>query len=65
MQDVSALNVFFSPKSVAVVGASSDPKKAGQYRAAPHDLHGLQGKIVSGQSARKGHPGAALLQGRQ
>ena len=29
MQDVSALSVFFSPKSVAVVGASSDPKKPG------------------------------------
>jgi hydroxyacylglutathione hydrolase len=29
VQDVSALSVFFSPKSVAVVGASSDPKKPG------------------------------------
>jgi acetyltransferase len=29
MQDVSQLEVFFRPKSVAVVGASSDPKKPG------------------------------------
>ena len=28
-QDNSALSVFFNPKSVAVVGASSDPKKPG------------------------------------
>ena len=29
MGDVSQLEVFFRPKSVAVVGASSDPKKPG------------------------------------
>ncbi len=29
MQDVSALGAFFKPKSVALVGASSDPKKPG------------------------------------
>ena len=36
VQDVSALSVFFNPRSVAVVGASSDPKKPG---SGPRDRH--------------------------
>ena len=45
MPDVSALSVFFNPKSVTVVGASSDPKKPGY--TALHNLisMGFKGKI--------------------
>ncbi len=45
MQDVSALNVFFSPKSVAVVGASSDPKKPGHTALRNMIAMGYKGKI--------------------
>ncbi len=44
-QDVSALGVLFNPKSVAVVGASSDPKKPGN-TALRHMLSmGYKGKL--------------------
>lgn len=45
MQDVSALNTFFSPRSVAVVGASSDPKKPGNTALRNMKSMGYKGKI--------------------
>jgi acetate---CoA ligase (ADP-forming) len=44
-QDVSTLNAFFSPKSVAVVGASSDPKKPGHTALRNMIASGYKGKI--------------------
>ena len=43
--EVSALNAFFSPKSVAVVGASSDPKKPGHTMLRNMVAAGYKGKI--------------------
>lgn len=45
MHDVSALSAFFNPKSVAVVGASSDPKKPGNAALRNMISMGFQGKI--------------------
>ena len=45
MQDVSALGAFFSPKSVAVVGASADPKKPGNTALRNLVAMGYRGKI--------------------
>ena len=45
MQDVSALSAFFSPRSVAVVGASSDPKKPGHTALRNMIAMGYKGKI--------------------
>ena len=45
MQDVSALGAFFRPKSVAVVGASSDPKKPGNTALRNMISLGYKGKI--------------------
>lgn len=44
-QDVSALSVFFNPKSVAVVGASSDPKKPGNTALRHMISMGYKGKL--------------------
>ncbi len=44
-QEVSALNAFFSPKSVAVVGASSDPKKPGHTALRNMIAMGYKGRI--------------------
>ena len=44
-QDVSALSAFFSPKSVAVVGASSDPKKPGNAALRNMISFGYKGKL--------------------
>ena len=45
MQNVSALSAFFRPKSVAVVGASSDPKKPGNTALRNMISMGYKGKI--------------------
>lgn len=45
MQDISALGAFFRPKSVAVVGASSDPKKPGNTALRNMISMGYKGKI--------------------
>src|SRR3990172_5649117 len=45
MQDVSALGAFFRPESVAVVGASSDPKKPGNTALRNMISMGYKGKI--------------------
>lgn len=45
MQDVSALGAFFRPQSVAVVGASSDPKKPGNTALRNMISMGYKGKI--------------------
>ena len=45
VQDVSALSVFFNPKSVAVVGASSDPKKPGNTALRHMISMGFKGKL--------------------
>lgn len=45
MQDVSALGAFFRPSSVAVVGASSDPKKPGNTALRNMISMGYKGKI--------------------
>ncbi len=45
MTDVSALGAFFAPKSVAVVGASSDPKKPGCTALKNMISLGYQGRI--------------------
>ena len=45
MQDVSALGAFFRPKSVAVVGASSDPKKPGNTALKNMISMGYKGRI--------------------
>src|SRR3974390_3212296 len=44
-QDISALSVFFNPKSVAVVGASSDPKKPGNTALRHMISMGYKGKM--------------------
>src|SRR3972149_1075523 len=44
-QDMSALSVFFNPKSVAVVGASSDPKKPGNTALRHMISMGYKGKL--------------------
>jgi acetate---CoA ligase (ADP-forming) len=45
MRDVSSIEAFFTPKSVAVVGASADPKKAGYTVLKNLVSMGYQGKI--------------------
>lgn len=45
MQDILALGAFFGPKSVAVVGASSDPKKPGNTALRNMISMGYKGKI--------------------
>jgi acyl-CoA synthetase (NDP forming) len=45
MEDVSKLGVFFNPKSVAVVGASSDPKKPGNTALKNLVSMGYKGKV--------------------
>lgn len=45
MQDVSALEAFFRPKSVAVVGASSDPRKPGNTALRNMISMGYKGRI--------------------
>ena len=45
MQDISALGAFFRPKSVAVVGASSDPKKPGNTALRNMISMGYKGRI--------------------
>lgn len=45
MQDNTALSVFFSPKSVAVVGASSDPKRPGYTALRNMISMGYKGKL--------------------
>jgi acetate---CoA ligase (ADP-forming) len=44
-QVISALSAFFSPKSVAVVGASSDPKKPGNAALRNMISFGYKGKL--------------------
>ncbi|MDO8595133.1 MAG: CoA-binding protein, partial [Sulfuricaulis sp.] len=45
MQNDSTLSTFFSPRSVAVVGASSDPRKPGNIALRNMSSFGYQGKI--------------------
>jgi acyl-CoA synthetase (NDP forming) len=45
MSDVSSVDAFFAPKSVAVVGASADPKKPGNTVLKNLVSMGYQGKI--------------------
>jgi acetate---CoA ligase (ADP-forming) len=45
MQDISALGTFFRPNSVAIVGASSDPKKPGNTALRNMISMGYRGKI--------------------
>ncbi|MBI4289919.1 MAG: acetate--CoA ligase family protein [Betaproteobacteria bacterium] len=45
MQDPSALGVFFRPRSIALVGASSDPKKPGNTALRNMISLGYKGKI--------------------
>ncbi len=45
MQDLAALSAFFKPKSVAVVGASSDPKKPGNTALKNLVSMGYKGKV--------------------
>jgi acyl-CoA synthetase (NDP forming) len=45
MGKISALNAFFNPKSVAIVGASSDPKKPGHTALKNLVSMGYQGKV--------------------
>ena len=45
MQDLSALKLFFNPKSVAIVGASSDPKKPGNTALKNMISMGYKGRI--------------------
>ena len=54
VQDVSSLNVFFSPKSVAVVGASSDPKKPGNTALRHMISMGYKGKLFPVNPREKG-----------
>src|ERR1035437_10190669 len=53
-QDVSALSVFFNPKSVAVVGASSDPKKPGNTALRHMISMGYKGKLYPVNPREKG-----------
>jgi acyl-CoA synthetase (NDP forming) len=45
MEKISALDAFFKPKSVAIVGASSDPKKPGHTALKNLVSMGYQGKV--------------------
>ena len=45
MGEIFSLDAFFKPKSVAVVGASSDPKKVGNTALKNLIAMGYQGKI--------------------
>jgi acyl-CoA synthetase (NDP forming) len=45
VQDVAALSAFFKPKSVAVVGASSDPKKPGNTALKNMLAMGYKGRV--------------------
>ena len=45
MGKISALNAFFKPKSVAIVGASSDPKKPGYTALKNLVSMGYKGKV--------------------
>lgn len=45
MQNVSSLSTFFNPRSVAVVGASTDPKKPGNIALRNMASFGYKGKI--------------------
>jgi len=45
MQDISALGTFFRPNSVAIVGASSDPKKPGNTALRNMISMGYKGRI--------------------
>jgi acetyltransferase len=53
-QDISALSVFFNPKSVAVVGASSDPKKPGNTALRHMISMGYKGKLYPVNPREKG-----------
>src|SRR5674476_1336931 len=53
-QYVSALSVFFNPKSVAVVGASSDPKKPGNTALRHMISMGYKGKLYPVNPREKG-----------
>jgi acyl-CoA synthetase (NDP forming) len=53
-QDVAALSVFFNPKSVAVVGASSDPKKPGNTALRHMISMGYKGKLYPINPREKG-----------
>src|SRR3974377_1229909 len=53
-QDISALSVFFNPKSVAVVGASSDPKKPGNPALRHMISMGYKGKLYPVNPREKG-----------
>ena len=52
--DISALSVFFNPKSVAVVGASSDPKKPGNTALRHMISMGYKGKLYPVNPREKG-----------
>ena len=45
MGKISSLDAFFKPKSVAIVGASSDPKKVGNTALKNLVSMGYQGKV--------------------
>jgi acetate---CoA ligase (ADP-forming) len=53
-QDIAALSVFFNPKSVAVVGASSDPKKPGNTALRHMISMGYKGKLYPVNPREKG-----------
>jgi acetyltransferase len=53
-QDISALSVFFNPKSVAVVGASSDAKKPGNTALRHMISMGYKGKLYPVNPREKG-----------
>ena len=53
-QDNSVLSVFFNPKSVAVVGASSDPKKPGNTALRHMISMGYKGKLYPVNPREKG-----------
>ena len=56
-QDGSALSVFFNPRSVAVVGASSDPKKPGNTALRHMISMGYKGKLFPVNPREKGMAG--------
>src|SRR3974377_1709614 len=53
-RDVAALSVFFDPKSVAVVGASADPKKPGNTALRHMISMGYKGKLYPVNPREKG-----------
>jgi acyl-CoA synthetase (NDP forming) len=53
-QGIAALSVFFNPKSVAVVGASSDPKKPGNTALRHMISMGYKGKLYPVNPREKG-----------